>query len=94
MSGFSGKTVAAKKAVKIANKEFSRLAKLDLMACSYAWRDKNRKEIDKVILRMLGLEKEFTEEDMQVLREEWCREPSVHGGNRMILEALHADKLI
>ena len=91
---FAKKTAAAKKAVKIANKEFSRLAELDLMACSYAWRDNGRKEIDRVVFRMLGLEKKFSEDDIQTLREEWCREPSVHGGNKSILKALHADKLL
>ncbi len=91
---FSGKTAAAKKAVKIANKEFPRLAELDLMPCSYAWRDENRKQIDAVVLRMLGLDKDFPEADMQILREEWCKEPSVHGGNKSILKALHADGLI
>ena len=91
---FSGKTAAAKKAVKIANKEFLRLTELHLMPCSYAWRDENRKKIDKVVLRMLGLENKFTEENMQALREAWGKEPSVHGGNKLIRKALHADGLI
>ena len=91
---FAGTTAAAKKAVAIANKEFPRLAALDLMACSNAWRDNNRKEIDKVVLHMLGLEKKFSENDIQALREEWCREPSVHGDNKSILKALCADKLL
>ncbi|MGI9306095.1 MAG: N-6 DNA methylase [Gammaproteobacteria bacterium] len=91
---FSGKTAAAKKAVKIASKEFPRLAQLDLMSCSYAWRDENRREIDKVVLRMLDLEKKISEDDLQLIREEWCREPSVHGDTEEIIEALEADELI
>ena len=91
---FAGKTTDAQKAVKIANKEFPRLAKLNLMPCSYAWRDSNRKKIDKVVLRMLGLEKKLPEDDMQALRKEWCREPSVHGGNKSVLNALRTDKLL
>ena len=91
---FSDKTAAALHAVQIANSEFSRLAALNLMPCSYAWRDKNRKQIDTVVLRMMGLDKHFSESDMQTLREEWCREPSVNGCNKEILKALHADKLI
>ena len=91
---FSDKTVAAKKAATVANKEFPRLARLTLMACSYAWRDDSRKEIDKVVLRMLGLEKKFSEDEMQGLREEWCCEPSVHGNSKDVLKALHSDKLL
>ncbi len=89
---FSGKSPVAKRAVKIANKEFPRLAKLTLMPCSFAWRDKNRAEIDRVVLQMLKIT--MPEENIQILREQWCREPSVHGGNKKILETLHADKLI
>ena len=89
---FNGKSAAAKRAVKIANEEFPRLAKLRLMACSYAWRDDARKEIDRVVLNMLGIK--ATEEQMQALRETWCREPSVHGGNKTIIKTLHDDKLL
>ena len=91
---FSGKEAGAGRAVKIAGGEFVRLAELDLMPCSYAWRDDSRKEIDRVVLRMIGLDEKITESDMQALREEWCREPSVHGGNKTILKALHADGLL
>ena len=91
---FSAKNTAAKRAVEIATKEFPRLANLMLMPCSFAWRDDNRKEIDAVVLRMLGLDKEFSESDMQALREAWCREQSVHGDTRQIRAALQADKLI
>ena len=89
---FNGKTAAAKRAVKIANEEFPRLAEMTLMPCSYAWRDNARKEIDRVVLNMLGIK--ATEEQMQALRETWCREPSVHGGNKTIIKTLHDDKLL
>ena len=89
---FSGKSAAAKRAVKIANEEFPRLAEMTLMPCSYAWRDDARKEIDRVVLNMLGIK--ATEEQMQALREMWCREPSVHGGNKTIIKTLHDDKLL
>ncbi|MGI9297278.1 MAG: N-6 DNA methylase [Gammaproteobacteria bacterium] len=91
---FSEKTAAAKRAVEIANAEFPRLAKSDLLPCSMAWRDNARKEIDRVVLRILGLDKKVSECDMQALREEWCREPSVHGGKKEILKALRADGLL
>ena len=88
---FSAATVAARRAVKIANAEFSRLAKLELMPCSLAWRDNNRHAIDATVLRMLGLDKKVSAQNMQELREAWCCEPSVHGGNKEIIAALIAD---
>ena len=89
---FCAEIPEAKNAVKIANKEFPRLAEMTLMPCSYAWRDDARKEIDCVVLNMLGIK--ATEEQMQALRETWCREPSVHGGNKTIIKTLHDDKLL
>ena len=89
---FAAKTTAAKNAITIANKEYKRLAKLQLMPCSYAWRDDNRKEIDKAVMQMLGIT--IPEAKLQALREMWCTEPSVHGGNKTILKTLHADKLL
>ena len=89
---FCGKSAAAKRAVKIANKEFPRLAEMELMPCSYAWRDETRKEIDRAALEMLGIKE--AEEQMQALREMWCREPSVHGKNQTIIKTLHDDKLL
>lgn len=91
---FLDKTTAARRAVKIAKEQFPRLAKMDLMPCSYTWRDDSRKQIDAVVLRMLNLEKQVSEQDMQALREAWCREPSVHGGKKEILKALYKDGLM
>ena len=89
---FCEENPAAQNAVEIANTEFPRLAELQLMACSYAWRDDARKEIDRVVLKMLGID--ATEKQMQALREMWCREPSVHGKNQTIIKTLHEDKLL
>ena len=66
---FAAKTTAAKNAITIANKEYKRLAKLQLMPCSYAWRDDNRKEIDKAVMQMLGIT--IPEAKLQALREMW-----------------------
>ncbi len=91
---FSGETDAAKRAVNIANAQFSQLAELVLSPCSMAWRDENRKKIDSIVLKMLGIDKKISESEMQILREEWCREPSVHGGKIAIVKALQADGLL
>ncbi len=91
---FSGESVAAKRAVKIANAQFPQLAELVLSPCSMAWHDENRKKIDSVVLKMLGIDKNISENEMQMLREEWCREPLVHGNNKVIVKALQADELL
>ena len=68
--------------------EFARLSKLQLMPGSLAWKDPARHEIDNTVLTMLGIADESTAHAMERVRQLWCREPSVHGGNRKILKAL------
>ena len=54
-----------------------------------AFRDANRKRIDSVVLDMLGLGGDpDAARALDRLREVWCREPSVHGGNAKITRAL------
>ena len=89
---FCADSSAARRAIKIANEEFSRLATLTLMPCGLAWRDNNRHAIDAAVLRMLGLDKKISAS--QRLREMWCCEPSVHGGNKTIVGALAADGIL
>ena len=68
--------------------EFARLSKLQLMPGSLAWKDPARHEIDNAMLTMFGIADESTAQAMERIRQLWCREPSVHGGNRKILNAL------
>lgn len=89
---FAAQTKTAKAARTIANKAYPQLAKLQLMPCSYAWRDDNRKAIDAIVLKMLGIT--IPPAKMQSLREMWCREPSVHGGTKTIRKTLQADNLL
>ena len=79
---------AGSTARKTAEQEFARLSKLELMPASFAWNDPARREIDAVVLTMLGIADDSTSTAMERIRQLWCREPSVHGGNRKILKAL------
>ena len=79
---------AGSHARKTAELKFARLSKLKLMPGSLAWNDPARHEIDKVVLTMLGIADDPAAKAMERIRQLWCREPSVHGGNRKILKAL------
>lgn len=52
----------------------------DMRPSNEAWRDEARQELDAVLLvNMMGLDRTIIE-SLAVTREQWCREPSVHGG--------------
>ena len=49
----------------------------------------SRQRVDSVALTMVGLgENQQANAAVAALRQQWCREPSVHGGNRAIMWAL------
>ncbi len=75
----------------VADEQFDRLARLQLQPAAYAWRDQNRHEIDHVVLEMLGIDSPDARRAVKLLRDLWCREPSVHGGNRQIMKDLGID---
>ena len=72
----------------VADEHFNRLAELELEPAAYAWRDLNRHQIDWIVLEMLGIDAPEARQAVSQIRELWCREPSVHGGNRSIMRAL------
>ena len=85
---FSGAGEAGQHARTTAEHEFARLSELELMPGSLAWNDPARHEFDKVVLAMLGIAGPAAEDAMDSVRKLWCREPSVHGGNRKVLRYL------
>ena len=85
---FADDTTGAKHARDVATREFDRLAGQVLEPASYSWRDPVRREIDDVVLEMLNVDSPDGRRSMDQIRRIWCREPSVHGGNRKILKAL------
>lgn len=75
----------------VARRQYGRLAERELLPAASAYRDKGRKAIDNAVLDMIGLgEDDGAKAALKWLRDKWCREPAVHGGNRALIEALAA----
>ena len=86
---FAADSQAGEQARAAARRHIGELVALELQPASYAFRDVNRHRIDQVALEMLGLgENALAIAAVSALRDQWCREPSVHGGNRAIMRAL------
>ena len=86
---FAADSEAGERARNIASERYDALAELPLRPVSYAFRDENRTRIDEAALEMLGLAGEQEAgRALAALRDMWCREPSVHGGNSKIMRAL------
>ncbi|MEG9861855.1 MAG: hypothetical protein V6Z81_05060 [Parvularculales bacterium] len=61
---------------------FDELKELTLLPANEAWRDDNRKTLDKaVLIDLLGLDDGIMEA-LGLLRQQWCEEPSVYGSER------------
>ena len=59
---------------------FDGFAERDFLPANEAWRDETRQALDRAVLvDLLGLP-EAVLEPLAVLREQWCAEPTVHGG--------------
>ncbi len=86
---FAADTPAGEQARTVARERIGELLTLELQPVSYAFRDPNRHRIDQVALEMLGLGEDASAvAAVAALRDQWCREPSVHGGNREVARAL------
>ena len=63
-----------------ANRVFEELVGLEFLPANESYRDQNRQHLDRMVLiDLLGLPVDILD-PLDVLREQWCREPSVHGG--------------
>ncbi len=58
---------------------FEELRERSLLPANEAYRDVTRREIDAKILEILGIPQDILPE-LDLLRLQWCSEPSVHGG--------------
>ena len=67
---------------------FERLKDCVLLPACQAHVDDVRKGIDRAVLKIFGLENEDAVQTVDTLRLLWCREPSVHGGNKAALRLL------
>lgn len=86
---FAAATAAGERARSVARERLAELAALELRPIACASVDDNRKRIDEVALEMVGLDGvSEAARALDFLRAIWCREPTVHGGNRAIMRAL------
>ncbi len=81
-------SAAGEHARSVAQAHIEELSSLTLKPISYSFSDPNRHRIDAVALDMLGLADGEIMRSLDRLRNIWCREPSVHGGNKRIMKAL------
>lgn len=59
---------------------FENFAARDFLPANEAWRDSTRQALDRaVLIDLLGLPNDILE-PLDLLRRQWCAEPSVHGG--------------
>lgn len=86
---FAADSDAGARARATAARRWAELAGLELEPASYAFRDAHRHRIDAAALELLGLDGHPAAANAVArLRELWCREPSVHGGNQQLMAAL------
>ena len=87
---FTADSDAARRALSIAEREFDRLAALELEPFGFCFRDPNRHQIDLAAAEMLGLDPNDAaiREMLARYRLLFAREPNVNGRKRAILDAL------
>ena len=59
---------------------FERFKEAEFLPANEAYRDETRKALDRAVLVDLLRLPESTLEPLSILRDQWCAEPSVHGG--------------
>ena len=86
---FSAGGGAGEHARTVARNRIEELSALRLQPVAYSFHDAGRWRIDEVALEMLGLGgDDAATRAVASLRNQLCREPSVHGGGRTIMRAL------
>lgn len=60
---------------------FSRFEARSFLPANEAYRDETRIDLDRAIVELLNLPTELNE-GLDVLRLQWCQEPSVHAGKK------------
>ena len=59
---------------------FDRFRAMPFLPANESYRDSNRKALDEALLvSLLGVAADFMDE-FDLIRRQWCAEPSVHGG--------------
>ena len=61
---------------------FDRFRDLEFLPANESYHDPNRKALDEALLvELLGVPGNIVD-DFDVIRRQWCAEPSVHGGKK------------
>ena len=68
---------------------FQRFRGLEFLPANEAYRDDTRKALDRAVLVDLLNLPEAALEPLGILRDQWCAEPSVHGGKKTRIDAIH-----
>lgn len=64
-----------------ADEIFDQFRSKRLLPANEAWHDENRRLLDEaVFVDLLGFDRDQIMPSLAILRDQWCREPSVHGG--------------
>lgn len=89
---FSKNTAKYFRMREIADKYVDNFGDKTLMPAAFAWIDPVRHEIDDAVAEML--EMGLSPEDLQSMREMWCRERSVHRGATEVVRKLEESNLM
>lgn len=65
----------------LADEIFDQFRSTEFLPANEAWHDDNRRKLDEAIfVDLLGFDRDQIMPSLAILRDQWCREPSVHGG--------------
>lgn len=65
----------------LADEIFDRFRSTEFLPANEAWHDDNRRKLDEAMfVDLLGFDRDQIMPSLAILRDQWCREPSVHGG--------------
>lgn len=65
----------------MADEIFDQFRSTEFLPANEAWHDDNRRKLDEAMfVDLLGFDRDQIMPSLAILRDQWCREPSVHGG--------------
>ena len=65
----------------MADEIFDRFRSTEFLPANEAWHDDSRRKLDEAMfVDLLGFDRDQIMPSLAILRDQWCREPSVHGG--------------
>ena len=86
--------ILSKKQIAQAKDIFERFRGKTFLPANEAYRDDARKALDRAVLVELLRLPEAVLEPLSILRNQWCDEPSVHGGKKTRIIPLHEESMV